>query len=134
MRRLGGIFNRMVVEASEALDATFHALAHPTRRAMLAILADGREHTVGELAAPFDVSLNASSKHLAVLERARLVRRRVVGRKHACRLDAAPLERVADWAEELRAVWEANFARLDALLDELKRDRAAGGDPGEGPT
>ncbi len=105
--------------ANALLDATFHALAHPTRRAMLALLAKG-ERTVGELAAPFDVSLAASSKHVQVLERARLVRRRVVGRTHTCRLDPKPLKQALEWTESFRALWEPNFQRLDALLEELK--------------
>ena len=100
------MLNHMVERA--LLDATFQALAHPTRRAMLALLAEG-ERSVGELAAPFEVSLAASSKHLRVLERAGLVQRRVHGRKHTCRLDPAPLVRVARCTEGLRAAFEANF-------------------------
>src|SRR5690606_5002282 len=115
--------------AAAALDATFHALAHPTRRAMLAMLADG-DRTVGELAAPFAVSLAASSKHLKVLEQAQLIRRRVVGRTHSCHLDARPLEQVVDWTEGFRACWEANFQRLDGVLGEL---RAEAGRAGTGP-
>jgi DNA-binding transcriptional ArsR family regulator len=124
----------MVASEAPVLDATFHALAHPTRRAMLRMLADGREHTVGELAAPFDVSLAACSKHLRVLETARLVSRRVVGRTHACRLEAAPLRLVADWTEEFRARWEASFARLDEVLEDMKSDpaRATADDPEPG--
>lgn len=83
---------------------------------MLAILADGEEHTVGELAKPFDVSLAASSKHVVVLERARLVRRRVVGRTHACRINAQPLELASNWTGRFRAVWENNFSKLDQVL------------------
>jgi DNA-binding transcriptional ArsR family regulator len=107
--------------SAEALDATFHALAHPTRRAMLQVLADGEEHTVGELAAPFDVSLAASSKHLIVLEKANLVRRRVVGRETACRLASEPLKLISDWTDAFRETWETNFAQLDAVLDEMKK-------------
>lgn len=108
-----------IESAAASLDATFHALAHPTRRAMLAMLAEG-ERSVSELAEPFAVSLAASSKHLKVLERADLVHRRVVGRTHSCRLNAEPLQEVSAWTEEYRACWEANFERLDAVLDELK--------------
>lgn len=111
----------MVADDPATLDATFHALAHPTRRAMLALLADG-ERTVGELAAPFDVSLAASSKHVKVLEEADLVRRRVVGRTHTCRLNPAPLEWIADWTDAYRARWEATFRKLDAVLEEHGRD------------
>jgi len=107
-----------MVTSTSLLDATFHALAHPTRRAMLAMLADGRERTVGELARPFAVSLAASSKHLVVLEQARLVQRRVLGRTHACRIAAEPLKHVSDWTEAFRPVWERNFSNLDALLAE----------------
>lgn len=114
------IFNHMVADSTDALDATFHALAHPTRRAMLAMLANGEEYTVGELAAPFNVSLAASSKHLIVLEKAKLVRRRVDGCTHACRLNAKPLKKVVDWTEEFRGCWERNFDKLDAVLHELK--------------
>ena len=113
------ILNHMVVRSSATLDATFHALAHPVRRGMLALLVDG-ERSVGELAAPFDVSLAASSKHLKVLERAGLVRRRVVGRTHACSLNPEPLAEASDWTDACRAAWAANFARLDDVLDELK--------------
>ncbi|MCA8961786.1 MAG: helix-turn-helix transcriptional regulator, partial [Planctomycetes bacterium] len=79
-----------MVKRSAALDAAFHALAHPTRRAMLEMLADGVEHTVTELAAPFSASLAACSKHLVVLEKAKLIQRRVVGRTHVCRLNPDP--------------------------------------------
>jgi len=108
-----------MVASTSALDAAFQALAHPTRRAMLALLAQG-ERTVGELAAPFRVSLAASSKHLQVLERAGLVRRRIVGRTHTCRLEAEPLKDVAEWTENYRRHWEQSYERLDALLEELK--------------
>ncbi len=87
---------------------------------MLAMLADGQEYTVGELAAPFDVSLAASSKHLVVLEKARLVRRKKRGRTHACRLNAKPLKLVMDWTEGFSATWKRNFAQLDGVLTELK--------------
>ncbi|MBI1381687.1 MAG: metalloregulator ArsR/SmtB family transcription factor [Planctomycetaceae bacterium] len=107
------------------LDATFQALSHPTRRAMLRALAAG-ERSVGELAQPFDVSLAAASKHLKVLERAGLIERRIHGRVHTCRMNPHPLGAVSDCAEGLKAVFEANFGRLDALLDDLKSlERAA---------
>jgi DNA-binding transcriptional ArsR family regulator len=89
---------------------------------MLAMLSDGEERTVGEIAAPFDVSLAASSKHLMVLEKARLIRRRVLGRTHVCRIEAAPLQQITDWTEGFRACWERNFARLDSVLEDLKAD------------
>jgi DNA-binding transcriptional ArsR family regulator len=112
-----------MVTRSERLDAAFHALAHPARRAMVALLAKG-ERTVGELAAPFDVSLAASSKHLRVLERAGLVRRRVEGRTHTCRLQAEPLRRVADWTAGFRRFWDESFDRLDAHLQDMKSQEA----------
>lgn len=86
---------------------------------MLRRLAE-REWTLGELAAPFKMSLPAASKHVRVLERARLVRRRIVGRKHICRIEGDPLAQASTWLESYRKVWEANFERLDALLDELR--------------
>jgi len=99
------------------LDETFAALANSTRRRMLARLAEG-EATVNELAAPFDMSLPAISKHLKVLERAGLVVRGRHAQYRPCRLDAAPLEQVSTWAEQYRPVWEE---RLDRLDDHLRR-------------
>jgi DNA-binding transcriptional ArsR family regulator len=104
----------MVQYQSSLLDRVFHALAHPARRAML------RRLSAGELAAPLRMSFPAASKHVRVLERARLVRRRVVGRSHLCRIEAKPLAKANQWLEEYRQIWEANFQRLDALLDQLK--------------
>ena len=78
------------------------------------------ERNLSELAAPLRMSFPAASKHVRVLERARLVRRRVVGRSHLCRIEAKPLAKANQWLEEYRRIWEANFQRLDALLDELK--------------
>jgi len=101
------------------LDAVFHALAHPARRAMLRQLSD-RELNLTELAGPLKMSFPAASKHVRVLERARLVRRRIVGRTHRCRIAPMPLARANKWLEQYRRVWEANFQRLDALLDEMK--------------
>ena len=116
------IVNHMVKDYSPSLDRVFHALAHPARRTMLRQLADG-EHNLSELAKPLRMSFPAASKHVRVLERARLVRRRVVGRTHLCRIEGKPLEQASDWLEEYRRVWEANFQRLDDLLDELKSDK-----------
>jgi DNA-binding transcriptional ArsR family regulator len=109
----------MVHDHSPALDRVFHALAHPARRAMLRRLAGG-EHNLSELAAPLRMSFPAASKHVRVLERARLVRRRVVGRTHLCRIEGKPLAAATGWLEGYRRVWEANFDRLARLLDELK--------------
>src|SRR5262245_47438039 len=101
------------------LDLTFAALADPTRRAILARLATG-EASVAELAAPFAMSQPAVSKHLKVLERAGLITRGRDAQRRPCRLDGKPLARATAWLEHCRQVWEANFRRLDDLLDELK--------------
>jgi DNA-binding transcriptional ArsR family regulator len=109
----------MVLDKSPHLDRVFHALAHPARRAMLRRLA-AREHNLSELSAPLKMSFPAASKHVRVLERARLVRRRVVGRTHLCRIEAKPLADANDWLEEYRRFWAGNYERLDTLLNELK--------------
>ena len=110
------------------LDATFAALADPTRRAMLSRLAEG-EVSVTELAAPFAISQPAISKHLKVLERAGLVSRGRDAQRRPVRLEARPLEAATDWLERYRAAWEANFQRLDALLDELAAEQPRAPDP-----
>lgn len=101
------------------LDATFAALADPTRRAILARLASG-EASVTELAAPFAMSQPAISKHLKVLERAGLVLRGRDAQRRPRRVEAKPLADAAQWLEAYRLSCERNFQRLDALLDELK--------------
>jgi len=98
-----------------SLDATFAALADPTRRAILARLARG-EATVMELAAPFDMTQPAISRHLKVLETAGLVARRAEGTKRPCRLSAGGLDAVDRWLDQLRNALEANYDRLDRLL------------------
>jgi DNA-binding transcriptional ArsR family regulator len=113
-----------VVENSpERLDAIFHALADPTRRAMLRMLAGG-ERSVGELAAPFAVSLAAASKHIKVLERAGMVRRFVHGRTHTCVLDAAPLRDGVTWMRYYERFWNDRIDALEAVLaaDDLDDD------------
>jgi DNA-binding transcriptional ArsR family regulator len=100
------------------LSATFAALADPTRRAILAKLASG-ECSVTELAQPFEMSLPAVSKHLRVLERAGLIARGREAQWRPCRLEAAPLKEVAEWAERYRAMWEQRLDRLDAYLQTL---------------
>jgi DNA-binding transcriptional ArsR family regulator len=107
---------------NEPLDATFFALADPTRRAILARLSEG-EASVGELAAPFDVSQPAISKHLKVLERAGLVSVGQDGQRRPRRLEPEALDEAKEWIERYRTIWESNFRRLDALLDELKAAR-----------
>jgi DNA-binding transcriptional ArsR family regulator len=101
------------------LDATFAALADPTRRAILARLATG-EASVQELAAPFAMSQPAISKHLKVLERAGLVSRGREAQRRPRRLEARPLAEANEWLEHYREVWEGNFQRLDAVLEDLK--------------
>lgn len=103
----------------ERLSETFAALANTTRRRILARLAEG-EATVNELAAPFEMSLPAISKHLKVLEHAGLVVRGRRAQYRPCALDAAPLEEVASWAEQYRPVWEARFDRLDDYLRSMR--------------
>jgi len=103
----------------DRLDATFAALADPTRRAILARLASG-EASVTELAAPFAISQPAISNHLKVLERAGLISRRRDAQRRPCRLEAQPLAEATEWLTEYRRFWEGSFQRLDALLDELK--------------
>ena len=105
----------------DRLDATFAALANPTRRAILARLARG-EVSVNELAAPFDLTLPAISKHIKVLERAGLVVRSRRAQVRPCALDAAPLAEVSTWAEQYRPVWEARFDRLDDYLQHLRTE------------
>jgi DNA-binding transcriptional ArsR family regulator len=102
------------------LTATFGALADPTRRAILSRLASG-EASVTELAAPFDMSMPAISKHLKVLERAGLIARGREAQWRPCRLQAAPLQDVAGWVEHYRKFWEQSFDRLDDYLRELKK-------------
>jgi DNA-binding transcriptional ArsR family regulator len=108
--------------ASQRLDATFAALADPTRRAILARLASG-ETSVTVLARPFSMSQPAVSKHLKVLERAGLVSRGRDRQRRPRRLQARPLQEANAWIERYRRFWDANFQRLDALLDEMKSQK-----------
>ena len=108
--------------AADHLSATFAALADPTRRAILARLAQG-EASVAELAEPFAISQPAVSKHLKVLERAGLVSIGQDAQRRPRRLEAKPLAEASAFLERYREVWEANYARLDALLDELQGSR-----------
>jgi DNA-binding transcriptional ArsR family regulator len=100
------------------LDATFAALADPTRRAILARLAEG-EATVGEIAAPLPISLPGVSKHLKVLERAGLIARGRDAQWRPCRLRAGPLREAHGWLAAYRRFWDAKFDRLDAYLETL---------------
>jgi DNA-binding transcriptional ArsR family regulator len=109
----------------DRLTDTFSALASSTRRAILARLAEG-EATVNELAAPFEMTLPAISKHIKVLERAGLVIRGRRAQYRPCVLDGAPLAEVSTWAEQYRPLWEARFDHLDAYLTQLGPKRKAG--------
>jgi DNA-binding transcriptional ArsR family regulator len=104
---------------TDQMSLTFAALADPTRRAILARLAQG-ETTVNELAAPFDLRLPTISKHLKVLQRAGLISQGRKAQWRPCRLEAAPLRSAAEWVERFRANWEERFGQLDDYLDHLQ--------------
>lgn len=110
-----------MVKYEADLDAVFMALAHPARRAMLARLGRG-DATVSELAAPFSMSMPAITKHLKVMERAKLITRGRNAQWRPCRLEPAPIEAASDWIEEQRQVWEARLDRLQTYLGELQKD------------
>lgn len=112
-------------QTSENLDAIFSALADPTRRAILARLAAG-EASVNELAAPFEMSQPAVSKHLKVLERAGLVERDIDQQRRPARLKAEPMAAAVSWLEEFKQFWSSSFDQLDDLLDELKQVETKG--------
>jgi DNA-binding transcriptional ArsR family regulator len=115
----GFIFNHMVKCSARLLDRTFAALADPTRRRILGQLAQG-DQCVTELARPYSMSLPAVSKHLRVLEKAGLVRRRRNGRVHSLKLEARPMQQAQAWIEEYRKFWEESFDRLDEYLKQLQ--------------
>lgn len=104
----------------DQLDLTFAALAHPVRRAILVRLSVG-DATVNELAEPFEISLQATSKHLKVLERAGLITRGREAQWRPCRLEAAPLEDASEWLERYRETWRDRFARLDQEIEKLQQ-------------
>ena len=116
----------MTSTATDPLSVVFAALADPTRRAILGLLAQGPA-TVKELSAPFDMSGPAISKHLKVLERAGLIERGREAQWRPCTLDAAPLKQVADWADNYRRFWDASYTRLDAYLKRMQSDTAPRG-------
>ncbi|WNZ25831.1 winged helix-turn-helix transcriptional regulator [Leptolyngbya sp. NK1-12] len=105
--------------STDSLSVTLSALADPTRRAILAQLAQG-EATVTELAEPFEMSLPAISKHLKVLERAQLITRSRDAQWRPCQLNPEPLKDLADWLDHYRQLWEQSFDRLDEYLQELQ--------------
>ena len=110
----------MVKYSTPSLDRTFAALADPTRRRILAHLARG-DQSVTRLARPYHMSLPAVSKHLRVLEKAGLIRRRRYGRVHQLKLEAEPLKRAAEWVEKYRHFWEGSLDRLAAYLEKTKK-------------
>jgi DNA-binding transcriptional ArsR family regulator len=112
--------------AGDQLSLTFAALADPTRRAILARLADG-EATVNELAEPFSISLQAVSKHLKVLERAGLITRGRDAQWRPCRLETAPLENASDWIERYREVARDRFDRLEQEIQKIQRQKRGQG-------
>jgi len=112
---------------ADRLNATFAALADPTRRAILSRLASG-DATVTELAAPFDMTQPAISKHLKVLERAGLVTRGRDAQRRPCHLEARPLVVAIDWLENYRGYWEESYRRLDTLLDERRHAPKSAGE------
>ena len=127
------IHNHQVMTTTTAparLDATFAALADPTRRAILAQLAAG-DATVMELAKPFAMSQPAISKHIKVLERAGLIARGPEAHRRPCRIVAKPLAEATVWLEGYRRFWEQSFERLDALLEDMKLDNARSKRKGE---
>jgi DNA-binding transcriptional ArsR family regulator len=113
----------MKQQTSDHLDAIFLALADPTRRAILARLSLG-EASVSELAEPFEISQPAISKHLKLLERARLISVGQDAQRRPRRLEGQPLAEASAWLEQYREIWEANFERLDGLLEEMQRPAA----------
>jgi DNA-binding transcriptional ArsR family regulator len=116
------IFNQMVKYSTSRLDRTFAALADPTRRRILAHLSRG-DKRVTHLARPHDMSLPAVSKHLRVLEKAGLLRRRRYGRVHEMQLDAKPLKEAAKWVEEYRKFWEGSLDRLAEFLEKTNNPK-----------
>ncbi len=110
------------MESSDPLSITLSALADPTRRAILARLSQG-EATVNELAAPFDISLPAVSRHLKVLETAGLILRGREAQWRPCRLEAEPLKAVDNWLERYRRLWEGSFDKMDAYLAQITKGK-----------
>jgi DNA-binding transcriptional ArsR family regulator len=109
------------MQRGAALDRTFRALADPTRRSMIHVLSDGETRSAGELGAPFRSAQPTISRHLKVLERARLIERRVVGRVHRFRLRREPLEKAGEWVCRQQAFWTSAVDQLEQLLKETER-------------
>ena len=119
----------LMVKYESQLDTVFAALAHPARRAMLARLGKG-EATVGELAQPLDMSLPAVTKHLKVLERAKLISRSKNAQWRPCQLQEAPLKTASRWIEQQRKVWESRLDRLEMHLHSTEREEGSSDDRG----
>jgi DNA-binding transcriptional ArsR family regulator len=119
---VSSIFNLMVEYTITPLDKTFHALAHPIRREMLAHLTHKR-FTVLEMAQLFDLSLNGVSKHLKVLEQAGLIHREIQGRTHYCSLEAQRLREAAEWLDYYRHFWEGRLDALESFLERREHDK-----------
>ncbi len=115
------------------MDQVYGAIADPTRRAILGILAEGGEVNVGSLAERFPISLNGVSKHVKVLERAGLVERTVQGREHRLRLNAEPLREAAIWLEHYRAFWGSRLEALEAFLLQKEQERGGGSERPQHP-
>ena len=130
IRKNVDIFNHMVELNTPQLDAVFHALGDTTRRQMLRELAQA-DRTVGELAAPFAISLAAASKHVKALENAGLIRREVRGRTHVCHLNPGPLASANEWLRYYEAFWTV---RLDVLEELLQQERFPDSPPPTGDT
>lgn len=109
-----------MIESNDPLSATFAALADPTRRSILGLLAEGGEASVLELAAPFDMSLPAISRHLKVLEKAGLITRGREGQWRPCKFEGAALKTANEWIAQYKHMWEERFDRLDAYLQKLQ--------------
>ncbi|MCP4359815.1 MAG: winged helix-turn-helix transcriptional regulator [Chloroflexi bacterium] len=108
-----------MISDDDKLSQIFAALANSTRRAILARLAEG-EATVNELAEPFDVSLPAISRHIKVLERAGLITQGQKAQYRPCTIDVTPLQKISNWTEQYRHIWEASFDRMDDYINQLK--------------
>ena len=115
----------MVEYSGAKLDRVFHALSDPTRRSIIGQLANG-EQSIGQIAAPFDISFAAASKHVRVLEKAGLVGRKIAGRNHFCSLQAGPLASAEAWLRHYERFWTQSLDRLEALIEEEQRQAQEG--------
>ncbi|MFC7397532.1 ArsR/SmtB family transcription factor [Chelatococcus sp. GCM10030263] len=114
-------FNGMIKYRDDALDAVFHALADPTRRAIIRMLAQ-REHSIGELVPSFPISFVAVSNHVKALEKAGLIRREIKGRHHICKLDGAGLNAAYRWLAAYERFWNESLDALEEVLEDMKKE------------